>query len=161
MNIKDLIIKEMKRSSSWTRYLLKEFDRENEFTIPDGIKANVNWQIGHILLSRHFHSVVCVFGKQEELMEKIPFREYAGYYAMGSQPIDHKDKKPNIDKMIDDLRMVDETAIKLIEAMDESEFDQDPLRTHPVAKTKLESLMWSSQHQMWHNGQLAMIKNLF
>ena len=160
MTVKDLVIREMKKSSSWTRYLLKSFDTQKEFEVPEGIKANGNWEIGHILISRHFHSVVSVFGKQDELMDKIPFREYARNYAMGSQPADNQEQKPSIEKMMEDLRAVDEVAIRLIENMDESEFDETPLRDHPVAKTKLEALMWSSQHQMWHNGQLAMVKNL-
>jgi hypothetical protein len=160
MDRKSMIIQEMKKSSSWTRYLLKSFDSNKEFEIPTGLKANVNWQIGHILISRHFHSVLCTFGKQPELMGNIPFRDYAKHYAMGSTPEQNISDKPSIITMMDELYQVDKKAVELIEAMDESDLEEAPLRDHPVAKTRYESMMWSAQHQMWHNGQVAMIKSL-
>jgi hypothetical protein len=156
----EIIIKEMKKSSSWTRYLLKSFDQEKELIIPEGLKTNVNWQIGHILLSRHYHSVVMVFGKQKALTEAIPFREYAAHYAMGSKAAENGTKQPSIALLMDGLREVDKVAVELISEMSESSLDEELLREHPVAKTKYDSLMWSGQHQMWHNGQLALIKNL-
>lgn len=160
MDRKETIIQELKKSSRWTRYLLKSFDNEQEFTIPEGLKSNVNWQIGHIMLSRHFHSVLSVFGKKEELMDNIPFREYAKYYAMGSKPSEHISSKPSIASMMDDLYKIDTLAVQLTENMSAEELDEAPLRDHPVAKTRYEAMMWSSQHQMWHNGQLAMIQSL-
>ena len=159
MDIRTVVINEMKKSSSWTRYLLKDFDASKEFDIPTGLKSNINWQVGHIMLSRHFHSVVSTFGKQDSLMEEIPFVEYAKLYAMGSDPSANIDTKPSIETMMKQLRRIDETSIDLIENMDLDQMNQDPLRAHPVAKTKYDALMWSSQHQMWHNGQIASLKS--
>jgi hypothetical protein len=156
----DIIIDQMKKSSRWTRYLLKSFDDNNEFTIPEGLSTNVNWQIGHILLSRHFHSIISIFGKQEELMSAIPFKEYAAHYAMGSNAHENTEARPGIGTLMDNLYQVDKLSAELIAELSDETLDSAPLRDHPVAKTKYAALMWSAEHQMWHNGQLALIKNL-
>ena len=42
----------------------------------------------------------------------------------------------------------------------QSELDKDTEVPNPAVKTKYEALLWLSQHQSWHNGQIAILKRV-
>jgi uncharacterized damage-inducible protein DinB len=55
---------------------------------------------------------------------------------------------------------LNEEALNVVNMLQEDELEQSTLITNPVAKTKYESLSFAIKHQMWHNGQIAMIKRI-
>jgi hypothetical protein len=45
-------------------------------------------------------------------------------------------------------------------ALSDRDLDEPPLKPHPLAKTKLESLLWCSRHEMVHAGQIGLLRRL-
>jgi uncharacterized damage-inducible protein DinB len=59
------------------------------------------------------------------------------------------------------LSFVNEIARNVLQELKEEDLGKplEPSRMpHPVAKTKYEALTWNFRHEMWHCGQIAMIR---
>ena len=51
--------------------------------------------------------------------------------------------------------------IKNVEQINTGKLKEDTAVPNPAAKSKYEAILWLSQHQSWHNGQIAIIKRCF
>jgi len=147
-------------AAEMTQKLVKKVDEADWMTPPKIIASNINWQVGHILIAKYFHSIMCVIGRQKPYKEQMPLKDYAAWYAMGSNPAAFADSKPSKEKLLADLAFMDEKVLQTIDSISEEDLDQEVLEENPMAKTKYEALNWSYMHQMWHNGQIAMIKRV-
>ena len=78
---------------------------------------------------------------------------------MGSKASENLDDKPEKNELLSNLILVDKRCLEILNELEESDLQNEPLLTNPVAKTKQDALLWTIKHRMWHNGQMAMIKS--
>ena len=131
-------------------------DRWHE--MPTGLDTNLIWQAGHVLISQYFAPVVVLFGSQSAVKEKISIKEYASLFGLGSDPKNSQQFSKSPSELRDDLAFMHGLTLDLLKNYDYSLLSKPPLREHPVGNTQGACLDWSIQHEMWHAGQLAMLR---
>ena len=126
--------------------------------MPEGLGTNLVWQVGHLLISQYFAPVVTLFGSQASVKEIINVKEYATLFGMGSNPADSQKFSRTVPELLADLDFMQVLTLELLGQYDYSQLDAAPLRPRPVGNTQGQCLDWGLQHEMWHAGQLAMLR---
>ena len=160
MNRISMIKEQIESVSTMTKKLVMSVDENDWKVTPEVIASNINWQVGHILLAKYFHAITCVLGRQLAVKEQLPLKDYVEWYTMGSNPGAEMNSKPSKTKLMADLSFIDAMALDTLDKITEEDLLAPPEEKNPMAVTKYEALMWSFKHQMWHNGQIAMIKRV-
>lgn len=144
----------------WTLRLVQDLDEAYWKKSPEGLLTNINWQVGHIMVGLYFQALVCTGGKREGLKEQIPLADYIELYRMGSHPNERLEQKPGKAALLEGLLATQNKVVTALQALSEAALSDAVPVKHPVAKTKREVLIWCTHHQMWHNGQISMLKRL-
>ena len=53
---------------------------------------------------------------------------------------------------------VHEQVLREVRSLEESELDQPVPHPRPVAKTKMQALLWCARHEMLHAGQIGLLR---
>ncbi len=156
----EFIDEQMTVARNRTKNLIKSIPDSSWYTIPEVIESNIAWQIGHLIVSQNYNGIIVVAGLNKRIFEQVPLKEYAQLYGFGSKA---DTKGPSPEDLRKQLDFVDDLVREQLNQLDEDELDQPlvPSRfPHPFAKTKYEALTWNFGHEMWHAGQIAMIKRI-
>lgn len=163
MNITDLLIKQTRDAHSWTNKLIDSVPLEHWEETPDTLSSNISWQVGHLVISENYHSILVVSGFDEEIMQKIDLRDLNHKYGYDSNPKEHIGQSdPEV--LRGQLHYMQQKVIQNISTLTLSDLEtavEQPIKQkHPVATTKLDAVSWNIKHTMWHCGQIASIKRL-
>ena len=79
---------------------------------------------------------------------------------MGSSPAERLEQKPGKEALVKALDVVNNSVAASLQGLSDEALQEPVAARHPVAKTKREVLIWCTHHQMWHNGQISMLKRL-
>lgn len=163
MTVLDVLIKQTKDAHIWTNKLIDSVPFEHwEDTSPD-LASNISWQVGHLIISEHYHAILVVTGFDEEITSTINLRAHNERFGYDSAPKDliGQTSPKDLKKL---LLFMQQKVIKNISSLNlrdlESNVEQPIKQKHPVATTKLEAISWNIKHTMWHCGQIASIKRL-
>jgi len=143
-----------------TDQFISEIPEHKWTETPDIIQTNMNWQIGHIILANYLHGIASISGPNEEFRRMVDVKNLISFYGPKSNPTLSSETKPTHAKLIE---IYEFTMSKISEIMDSMTDEDLPKHTevpNPTVKTKYEALMWLSQHQSWHNGQIALLKRV-
>lgn len=156
-----MLIRQTESVYGWTNKLIETIPFEQWETIPEIIESNISWQVGHLIMSHYFHSVMVIVGHQMDVIQKIPLKEYDELFtnAVPKKSVG----KTNPYELISKLKVVQQKSIDIIGelSMEELESRLKPTPTpHPIAKTKLEAIEWNIQHTMYHCGQIGVLKRV-
>ena len=127
---------------------------------PNVLNTNLNWQIGHIILANYLHGIASISGTHEEFREKVNISDYIKFYGPKSNPIDFKDEKPSKEELLEIYEFTFSIILNNLENLTHNGLQVETEIPNPAVKTKYEALLWLSQHQSWHNGQIAMLKRV-
>ena len=161
MNEVELLARQTENAYEWTNKLIESVPFSKWDDTPDVINTNITWQVGHLIMSHYFHTVMVIVGHQKDLLEKIPMRQYDEIFTNG-QPSDAKGK---VDAMVllDQLKLMQRRSVEIMKSLGPENLHGalEPTRIpHPVAKTKFESLDWNIKHTMYHCGQIGILKRV-
>lgn len=149
--------------NDWTLKLISGID-EKDFRIVHSLKTSINWEVGHLIISKYFHAVQSIVNEQNEIIaalkQKIPIDDFYTYYFVGSNPIADWENRPNKIQLLEYNQEMDKATNQVIEKMNEKTLNEKTEINNPVARSKYEALAFAFKHQMWHNGQIAMIKRI-
>lgn len=127
---------------------------------PDIIQSNLNWQIGHIILANYLHGIASISGVHTEFREKANVPDYIKFYGPKSNPTDFKEEKPSGEELMEVYEFCLSIILENLENLTDTDLEKDTEVPNPSVKNKYQALMWLSQHQSWHNGQIAVLKRL-
>lgn len=148
---------------NWTSNLISDVE-ETDYGIVESLGTSINWQVGHIIISKYFHSLHSVLDKKSKIIEdtksKIPIDEFFKYYFAGSDPLVNWKNRPTKKQLLEFKKILDAATSLTLENLTESILTEGTEIGNPIAKTKYEALTFTFKHQMWHNGQIAMIKRI-
>ena len=157
----ELILKQTSDSYTWTNELLKTIHFDKWDVCPDVIKSTLNWQVGHLIMSHYFHSIMVIKGHQMDIIKRIPMKEYDEYFTNSSP--DLAIGKVDSNTLFEQLDFIQKSSLALIQNL-KSEDLYRPLEPspvpHPIAKNKLEALDWNVKHTMYHCGQIGILKRI-
>jgi len=149
-------------SRSFVNRLVSELPQEEWFTIPENTDSNFAWQIGHLMLSQNFHAITVITGRNAQVIELIPVRDYVKLFnGMGSQHRSLKAGLISASTLKEQFDAVHQICLDSLSELTDyilgDALEPIPMK-HPVANTKYEALSWCFKHEMWHSAEMEDIK---
>ncbi len=143
-----------------TDKLIANISSEKWEITPEVLNTNLNWQIGHIILANYLHGIASISGINDEFKEKVNVPDYIQFYGPKSNPVDFKDLKPSREELMDIYELTFSIILNNLTKLTNQDLQSETAIPNPAVKTKYEALLWLSQHQSWHNGQIATLKRI-
>ena len=162
MTEKQILTKQTEHAFEWTNKLIASIPMEKWDVVAEGIGSNINWQVGHQIISIYYHTIMTTVGHIPELIEKLNLRQYTklcGYDTFAKD----MEGKMNPEELEGHLKYMQGQSLKVIDSLsaDELHHPVEPTKVpHPVAKTKFEAIDWNINHTMWHCGQISTLKRI-
>lgn len=157
----EFITRQTENVYEWTNKLIESVPFTKWNNTPDVVETNITWQVGHLIMSHYFHTMMVIVGHQRDVFEKIPLKEYDEIFTSGG-PNGVKGKvDPEV--LLGQLRYVQFRSLEIINSMTPERLSAalEPTHIpHPIAKTKFESLDWNIKHTMYHCGQIGILKRV-
>jgi hypothetical protein len=157
----EILVNQTSNAYEWVNKLLAEIPLNKWEIIPDVIESNVNWQVGHLIVSHYFHSIMVIKGHQMDILQKIPMKEYSDLFTVSPPRLALG--KTNPEALLQGLKMMQQKSIEILRSVAISELESplEPTPTpHPIAKTKFEAIDWNIKHTMYHCGQIGILSRI-
>lgn len=161
MNSIEFLARQTEDAYSWVHKLTESIPHEKWSFTPEIVETNVSWQVGHLIVSYYYHSIVVITGHQMDILQQMPMKLYADLFNSGSPK--QASEKISPDELLSHLKLMEQKSLETIRALPAESLKsslEPGKKTHPVAKTKFEALDWNIKHTMWHCGQLGMLKRI-
>ena len=161
MNQIELLVKQTEGAYEWVNKLIYSIPEEQWDTIPEVIESSVTWQVGHLIVSYYYHTIMVIVGHQMDVLQQMPMKEYSQlFHNTSSHQCVGKTKPEDLKKH---LKLMEQKSISIIQSLSLDELEKPLVPTpmpHPIAKTKFEAIDWNIKHTMWHCGQLGILKRI-
>lgn len=157
----ELLTQQTESVYDWTNKLVLSIPFEKWNNIPDKVETSVTWQVGHLLVSHYFNTMMVIVGHQMDILQKIPMKEYDAFFTTGLPKMSSGKIDPEI--LLKQLQLVQSKSIDIVKSLTADQFDSnlEPTTTpHPIAKTKREAIDWNIKHTMYHCGQIGILKRI-
>jgi hypothetical protein len=145
----------------WTNKLIKSIPFEKWEAMPDVIKSSISWQVGHLIMSHYFHSIMVIVGHQLDVIQHIPIKEYDELFTNASPT--KSTGRIQASLLFDQLSIVQRKSIGIVKSLTSAELENglEPTHiAHPIAKIKREAINWNIQHTMYHCGQIGILNRI-
>ncbi|GAB3781754.1 DinB family protein [Spirosoma horti] len=156
-----MLINQTANAYQWTNKLVETVPPDRWSIIPPIVESSIAWQLGHLIISQYFHSIMVIRGHQMDILQQLPIREYSEWFTV-SGPSLSVGKVDSV-KLIADLQFMQQKSLAILATLETSELDS-PLEStptpHPIANTKREAVDWNIKHTMYHCGQIGLIKRV-
>jgi hypothetical protein len=143
---------------NWTNKLINSVSYDKWDDIPSVIETSVSWQVGHLIMSLYYHSIMVIVGHQRDIIESMPMRSYDNLFTSGAPKDAIGKAKP--EEQRHHLTFMQKRSLEVIESLCLDDL-QSPLHAteipHPIAQNKFGALDWNIKHTMWHCGQLGIL----
>src|SRR5262249_17341384 len=144
-----LAVEQIALVRQYTVRLLDSIAPADWFRLPPSGISHVAWQVGHLAMGQYRLTLERIRGPQQQDADLIS-EEFLRLFGRESVPEADPGKYPGQADIRAVFDRVHQQALREIRDLDESELDQPVLKPHPIAKTKLWSLLWCAQHEMLH-----------
>ncbi|GAB3928580.1 DinB family protein [Larkinella terrae] len=157
----EILINQTANAYQWIHKLVEPVPLAKWNIIPETVESSIDWQLGHLIISHYFHSIMVIRGHQMDILQQLPIREYSELFtaSVPSQSVGKVDSA----KLLADLQFMQQKSLAILATLKASELDHplEPTSTpHPIATTKREAIDWNIKHTMYHCGQLGLIKRV-
>jgi DinB superfamily len=157
----EILTKQTENAYDWTNRLVETIPFEKWEITPDTIESHISWQVGHLIMSHYFHTMMVIVGHQMDIIQKIPLKKYDELFT---KDLPRKSiGLTNAASLFDQLKMVQQKSISIIKGLTLMQLENqlEPTPTpHPIARTKFEAIDWNIKHTMYHCGQIGLIKRV-
>ena len=157
----ELLARQTDNVYEWTNKLIESVPFGKWEQTPEVVETNITWQVGHLIMSHYFHTIMVIVGHQRDLLEKIPMRQYDEIFTNGQPSGVIGSVDPAV--LLDQLKLMQTRSLEIIKSVAPEILHSalEPTRIpHPIAKTKFESLDWNIKHTMYHCGQIGILKRV-
>lgn len=157
-----MLTKQTEDAFEWTNKLLDSIPMEKWDVIASGIESNINWQVGHQIVSIYYHTIMTTVGHISEIIEKLNLRRYTKMCTFDTLPKNMVGQTDPV-QLLEHLKFMQEQSLAVIRSLSRKDLQNkvEPTKMpHPIAKTKFEAIDWNIKHVMWHCGQIATIKRI-
>ncbi|MBD3637058.1 MAG: DinB family protein [Crocinitomicaceae bacterium] len=159
----DFLLEQYQWTDKWTNSIIEDIE-EAHWGYIDEAGTSINWLFGHQVISKYFHSIISILKADgvlvRDLNKEIPLETYFKYYFAGSDPRADWKQRPGKEELMRHWNLLCNVCTEMIPLLNEPGLDSETEIKNPVAKTKYEALAFTFKHQMWHNGQIAMVKRI-
>jgi len=142
---------------NYTLDLLDSMASVDWFHMPPGGVTHIGWQVGHLAVAEYRLAIERIRGARPEDERMIP-QEYFEWFGKTSTPSSDPGVYPSPLEIRATLDRVHVAALNVMQNMRMEDLDQPLANPLPAAKTKFEALMFCSQHEMAHAGQIGLLR---
>jgi hypothetical protein len=143
------------------RYTLRLLDDTNAadwFRMP-GEVTHIAWQAGHLAFAQYRLCLERLRGRQPG-DERIISDDFLLQFGARSVPEPDPVKYPPPAEIRGVMDRVHQQVMAELPRHTEEELAEPPTRPHPLFDTKMGGLLWCSQHEMVHAGQIGLLRRL-
>ena len=140
---------------AYTLRLIVAVDPADWTRFPAGSVSNIAWQVGHLAMAEYRLVLERLRGARPE-DDLLIAPEFLQAFGRDSVPQSHYPWSSA--EIQATLERVHQQARAELPLLAEPALDEPPLKSHPLAKTKLECLMWCAHHEMLHAGQIGLLR---
>jgi hypothetical protein len=151
----ELIKDQILRVKEVTIAFIQNISLEKWNETPETINTNMNWQIGHIILSTYIHGIASNTGANANVTKKINLRNFVRFYGPNSIPKMFFDEKPKNYELVAIYRFIFDLMYSGLSIINTEELNKATQIANPNANTKFEALTYLYKHQSKHNEQIA------
>jgi hypothetical protein len=143
----------------YTQRLLDSFPQAEWFRMPSEGVTHVAWQVGHLAMAQYRLALERLRGVQPGDNALIS-PEFLKTFAGQSRPDPDATHYPSAEEIRSVFDRVHEQVLREVPNHPEDDLATAPTRSHLLAKTKGESLLWCAAHEMVHAGQIGLLRRL-
>ncbi|RYU95278.1 DinB family protein [Emticicia agri] len=161
MNQIELLVKQTRGAYDWANKLIYTIPDEQWDIIPEVVESSITWQIGHLVISYYYHTIMVTVGHQMDILQQIPMKDYSQLFHNTSAHVSTGKTKP--DDLKQHLELIAQKSVSIIQSLTPDELEKPLVPTpmpHPIARTRFEAIDWNIKHTMWHCGQLGILKRI-
>jgi hypothetical protein len=125
--------------------------------MPDGI-THLAWQVGHLASAQYGLTIRATRGKPEA-GEVLP-GSYFGLFGRGSKPLADPNAYPEPPELMSVFHAINEAHPREIGGFTNAQLDEPSLVESPMFKTKFDALVFCSEHEFSHAGQVGLLRRL-
>jgi hypothetical protein len=129
------------------------------FRMPAEGVSHIAWQVGHLAMAEYRLALERVRGARPE-DEQLISSEFLALFGKGSRPSPRPQDYPPPSQITKIFTEVHAQAMRELAVLGEAELDLPPHRPHKLFATRGQSLVWCSQHEMLHAGQIGLLRRL-
>jgi hypothetical protein len=152
-----LAIEQIVFARNYTIGMLEQTPTADWFRMPAGGVCHVAWQVGHIAYAEYRLALWRIRGPQPH-DDGLFSPEFLRLFGPESVPVADTERYFSAAEIRAVLDRVHEKALRELSGLDEGELDQPVPHPHPFAKTKFLALLWCSNHEMVHAGQIGLLR---
>lgn len=161
MTTTEILINQTSNAYEWTNKLLEAVPLDKWEILPETIESSINWQVGHLIVSHYFNSIMAIKGHQMDILQKLPVKDYSELFTT-ALPKDSVGKFLP-EKLLQDLKVMQQKSIAILSLLTDDDLNNplEPTPTpNPIASTKFEAIDWNIKHTLYHCGQIGMISRV-
>jgi hypothetical protein len=152
-------LERIRRSRLYTQQFLRDLSPEDWFWSPSEYTTHIAWQVAHIAASQYSLCLRRVRGRTKA-DESLISDQFIEAYKIGSTPLAGRANNLPLEEIQRVFEAVHEHALSELAQFDIAELDSPVEQPHPVFKTKFGAVDYSSQHELVHAGQIAMLRRM-
>jgi hypothetical protein len=142
---------------NYTLGLLEQTPEAEWFRLPPGGVSHVAWQVGHLAYAEYRLALWRIRGARPE-DDGLFSPEFVRLFGAESVPDPDPARHPGAADIRAALDRAHERVLRELPGQDEGELDQPVRHPHPLARTKLQALLWCAHHEMVHAGQIGLLR---
>jgi hypothetical protein len=154
-----LAIQQIEFARGYTLSLLEDLTDDEWFAQPAEAPTHVAWQIAHLAMAEYGLCLFRVRGRRPEDLELMKGR-FRKQFSRGSTPDPDPARNPTPAEIRDVLDRVHQRALSEMSEYVEDELQEKIEEPYAVFDTKLGAILFCSNHEMLHAGQIGMLRRL-
>jgi hypothetical protein len=152
-----LAIDQIVFARNYTAGLLDQTPAAEWFRQPPGGVSHVAWQVGHLAFGQ-YSLVLCRIPGTPPQGAGLLSGELVRLFGAESVPDADPSRYPSQAEIRAKFDRVHEQVLRELPGLEEAELDQPVLDPLPLARTKLQVLLWCALHEMLHAGQIGLLR---
>lgn len=154
-----MLTDQIRAARAYTESLLDADDPADWFRMPTEGVSHVAWQVGHLAFAGYRLALERVRGPRPDDVQLIS-DAFLAQFGRGSSPDPDPSSYPDAAEIRATFDRVQARVITELAVLDDAELDRPVAVPHRLCGTKAEILAWAARHEMFHAGQIALLRRL-
>ena len=150
-----IAVEQIEMARGYTQAVLAKTPDELWFSMPGDGVTHIAWQVGHLAVTEYALALERIRGRRDadaQLMDDA-FRAAFGKASVPSPAVD-----PLPAELRDRLDRIHAQVLTELAELTDADVDVPLEKPHRLFRTKLGGLMFCSQHEMLHVGQIGLLR---
>jgi len=152
-----LALEQIRFARRYTERLIGAVPEADWFRIPPGGVSHIAWQVGHLAMAQYRMALDRIRGERTD-DERLISPHFLDTFKRDSVLDPDARRYPAPSELRKVFDQVHAQVLVEVPRLRDEELDEPPLKPHSLATTKLWCLLWCSQHEMIHGGQIGLLR---